>query len=257
MKLVIDDKEKSLTVLRDNESVVLDLYSDDAFKELSKQWMKIGWNQKYEYTFSWMGRPIIQLPEDMIRMQEIIYRVDPDVIIETGVAHGGSLIYYASLFRAMGKTGRVIGIDIEIRPHNRKAIEEHDLYKYIKLVEGDSTAPEVVQVAIKEIKPEEKVLVILDSCHSREHVLKELRAYAPFVTKNSYIVATDGIMQDLSDVPRGNEQWETDNPISAVQDFLNEADDFILETPRPFFNESQLEEVFITHWPKAWLRRIK
>lgn len=257
MKLIIDDKEKSLTILCDNKTVVFDLYSDDAFKELSKHWLKVGWNQKYAYTFSWMGRPIIQLPEDMIRMQEMIYKVKPDVIIETGVAHGGSLIYYASLFKAMGKKGRVVGVDIEIRPHNRQAIEAHEMYPAITLVEGNSVAPEIIQKVTKEIRPEEKVLVILDSCHSREHVLKELRAYASVVTKDSYIVATDGIMRDLSDVPRGKESWKTDNPVSAVQDFLSESEDFVLDPPRPFFNESQLDEVFISHWPMAWLKKTK
>ena len=105
--------------------------------------MRVGWNQKYQYTFSWMGRPVIQLPEDMMRMQEVIYRLQPDLIVETGVAHGGSLIFYASLCKAIGK-GRVVGIDIEIRPHNRMAIESHPLAGLITLIEGSSIAPEVV-----------------------------------------------------------------------------------------------------------------
>ncbi len=143
-----------------------------------------------------MGRPIIQLPEDMVRVQEVIYRLKPDLIVETGVAHGGSLIFYASLFEAMGH-GRVVGIDIEIRPHNRAAIEAHQMFKRIELIEGGSTAPEIVSQVRDGIKPDETVLVLLDSNHTRDHVLEELRLYAPMVTPGSYIVATDGIMAQV------------------------------------------------------------
>ncbi|HLO47420.1 MAG TPA: CmcI family methyltransferase, partial [Kamptonema sp.] len=138
MKLTLDTDAQKLIQEIGGDCQTIPLYSKEAFEIISHYWLKLGWNQKYTYTFSWMGRPIIQLPEDMIRIQEVIYQVKPDVIIETGVAHGGSLIYYASLFKAMGK-GRVVGIDIEIRPHNRKAIEEHELSSFIILVEGSST----------------------------------------------------------------------------------------------------------------------
>src|SRR5207253_434917 len=142
-----------------------------AFEILSEQWLKVGWNEKYPYTFSWMGRPIIQLPEDMIRVQEVIYRIRPAVIIETGIAHGGSLIYYASLCKAMEK-GRVIGIDIEIRPHNRAAIEGHELFPLITLIEGSSVAPDIVQQARSLVADGESVLVLLDSNHTKQHVLQ-------------------------------------------------------------------------------------
>src|SRR5579872_186521 len=137
MKLTIDTEAKSLVVNANGQERCLKLYSDEAFELISHQWLKVGWNQKYPYTFTWMGRPIIQIPEDILRIQEVVYRVKPDVIIETGVAHGGSLIFYASLFKAMGR-GRVIGVDIEIRPHNRKAIEAHEMKLLIELVEGSS-----------------------------------------------------------------------------------------------------------------------
>src|SRR4030095_552977 len=143
MKLIIDTIEKTLSTETETETRMLELYSTEAFQLISQQWLKVGWDQKYPYTFSWLGRPIVQLPEDMIRMQEVIYRVRPDVIIETGVAHGGSLIYYASLCKVMGQ-GRVIGVDIEIRPHNRTAIEAHELSHMITLLEGSSTSPDVV-----------------------------------------------------------------------------------------------------------------
>src|SRR3954468_7792383 len=136
MRLTIDTDAATLTVEKGPEPAqTLPLYSTQAFELLSEQWLKVGWNEKYVYTFSWLGRPLIQLPEDVIRIQEVVYRVKPDVIIETGVAHGGSLVLYASLCKAMGR-GRVVGVDIEIRPHNRKAIESHELSELITLVEG-------------------------------------------------------------------------------------------------------------------------
>ncbi len=253
MKLTIDSEKKTLLLETNDKSREIDLYSKEAFELISRQWLKMGWNQKYTYTFSWMGRPVIQLPEDMIRTQEVIFSLRPDVIIETGVAHGGSLIFSASLCKALGK-GRVIGIDIEIRPHNRKAIEEHDLSPYITLVEGSSIAPEIVEQVKSLIQPGETTLVILDSNHSRQHVLGELQAYGDLVTQGSYIVATDGIMQDLYDVPRGKEDWAEDNPVMAVENFISEHPEFVLETPPWQFNESNLDQN-ITHWPCAWLKK--
>lgn len=253
MKLLIDTEAKTLHIDNADQQETISLYSKEAFEAISHQWLKIGWNQKYPYTFSWMGRPVIQLPEDMIRIQEVIYRVKPDVIIETGVAHGGSLIYYASLCKAMEK-GRVIGIDIEIRPHNRKAIEAHELFGYITLVEGSSTSPEIVSNIKKMVCPGETVLVILDSNHTKQHVADELDAYHDLVTPGSYIVATDGSMKDLYDVPRGMSTWEWDHPTAAAAEFAQLHPEFVLEQPQWPFNESELTEN-ITHWPGAWLRR--
>lgn len=253
MKLTIDTEAKTLTEEEKGEVRHFDLYSREAFERLSRQWVRVGWNQKYQYTFSWMGRPIIQLPEDMLRMQEVIYRVKPDVIIETGVAHGGSLIFYASLCKAMGK-GRVVGIDIEIRPHNRKAIEAHELSGYISLVEGSSTAPDIVAKVKAMVKAKESVLVILDSNHTKRHVAEELEAYCALVTPRSYIVATDGIMRDLHDVPRGHPDWALDHPTAAAAEFAQRHPEFAIEQPEWPFNESELSDN-ITHWPGAWLRR--
>jgi len=254
MKLVIDTNNKTITEETDDHERVLDLYSKEAFELISYQWLKVGWNQKYSYTFSWMGRPIIQMPEDMIRIQEVIYQIKPDVIIETGVAHGGSLIFYASLCKLMEK-GRVIGIDIEIRPHNRKAIEAHEMSPLITLVEGSSTAPNIVECVKGLIKPGEKVMVILDSCHSKEHVLNELEAYCDIVTPGSYIIATDGIMMDLFDVPRGRPEWIVDNPAAAAAEASKKHPEFLMEQPTWPFNESKLSEN-ITYWPGAWLKRV-
>lgn len=253
MKLVIDEDAGTLTLSGGAADRSLDLYSKEAFEIVSQQWSRLGWNQKYTYTFSWMGRPIIQLPEDMVRLQEVIYAVQPDVIVETGVAHGGSLIFYASLCKAMNR-GRVIGIDIEIRPHNRGAIEAHALAGMIALVEGSSTAPEIVARVKSLIKPGEKVLVLLDSNHSYAHVLAELDAYADMVTPGSYIVATDGIMHDVANLPRGRGEWVTDNPMAAARDFAARRADFVVEQPAWPFNESALDQN-ITHWPGAWLKK--
>lgn len=253
MKLVIDTTNKTLEIEETGKSRSMPLYSKEAFELISHQWLKVGWDQKYPYTFSWMGRPIIQLPEDMVRTQEVVYRVKPDVIVETGVAHGGSLIYYASLFKAMGH-GRVIGIDIEIRPHNRKAIEAHELAEYITLVEGSSTAPDIVAKVKALVKPGETAMVILDSNHTKQHVADELEAYHDLVASGSYIVATDGSMKDLYDVPRGSPDWEWNHPTAAAAEFAQKHPEFILEQPSWPFNESGLDSN-ITHWPGAWLRK--
>jgi cephalosporin hydroxylase len=200
-----------------------------------------------------MGRPIIQLPEDMIRVQEVLFAVKPDVVIETGVAHGGSLIFYASLFQAMGH-GRVIGVDVEIRPHNRKAIEEHPLSTLITLIEGDSVAADTLGRVRSCVRPGERVLVLLDSNHTKAHVLAELEAYAPLVTPGSYIVATDGLMEFLDDVPRGQASWQVDNPKAAAEEFAARHAEFVAGHPPFAFNEGSIVEP-VTHWPGAYLRR--
>jgi cephalosporin hydroxylase len=253
MKLNIDTDNSRVTHEQDGVERELPLYSREAFEVLSDLWVKVGWDQKYSYTFSWMGRPVIQLPEDLIRTQEVIYDLRPDVIVETGVAHGGSLIFYAGLCSSMNH-GRVVGVDIEIRPHNRQAIEAHEMAGLITLIEGDSASPETVNRVRSLIKPGESVLVILDSCHTRQHVLAELNAYHELVTLGSWLVATDGIMRDVHDVPQGSADWKTDHPAAAAQDFLQIHDNFVLEQPEWPFNESDLKKN-ITHWPGAWLRR--
>jgi len=231
------------------------LGSAQAFKIISNIWLKSGWDAKYVYSFSWMGRPVIQLPEDMIRIQEIIFKIQPDVIVETGIAHGGSLIFYASLFKAMGK-GKVIGVDIEIRPHNRKAIEEHFLFRdYIEMVEGDSTSEEIVNIVKSKINDGDRVMVILDSNHTREHVLNELNVYSPLVSKDSYIVATDGVMELVKGLERTSEDWSWNNPKAAAIEFEKNNKDFKIVEPEFPFNESRIHER-VTYWPSCYLKRI-
>ncbi len=254
MRLSIDTDTRTLVQEHQGEHREMNLYSREAFESLSQLWMKVAWNEKYIYTFSWLGRPIIQNPEDMIRAQEVIYRVRPDVIIETGVAHGGSLMFYASLCKAMGR-GRVVGVDIEIRSHNRRAIEGHELSPLITLVEGSSTAPQVVRKVKALVDPKANVLVFLDSNHTKAHVLAELEAYHVLVSPGSYIVATDRIMKDLYDVPRGKPEWQHDHPVAAVREFVGAHPEFVVEQPTWPFNESQLDKN-LTYWPSAWIRRI-
>lgn len=253
MRITIDTDARSLVREANGSRTEVPLYSREAFELLSREWVRVGWNQKYPYTFSWFGRPVIQLPEDMIRIQEVLYRVRPDVIIETGVAHGGSLIFYASLCKAMGR-GRVVGVDIEIRPHNREAIDAHPLASLVTLVEGSSTAPDVVARVRSLVRSGETVLVLLDSSHTKAHVAAELEAYAPLVTPGSYIVATDGVMRDVADVPRGNPEWTWDHPEAAAAEFAARHPEFVLQQPTWPFNESELREN-VTHWPGAYLRR--
>lgn len=253
MRIAVDTSDNSLRVSEAGNERALSLYSPEAFSVLSRLWIKVGWSLKYTYSFTWMGRPIIQLPEDIVRIQEVIHEVKPDVLVETGVAHGGSLILYASLFKAM-EHGRVVGVDVEIRPHNRKAIEEHLLAPFITLIEGDSVHPETVARVRANIRSNDKVLILLDSNHSYAHVMAELEAYAPLVTSESYIVATDGLMEFLDDVPRGKPSWRTDNPKAAAADFAKRHPEFQLRDPPIQFNEGAIHER-VTHWPGAYLRR--
>jgi cephalosporin hydroxylase len=254
MKIEIDTEARNMCVRDGEQSRTISLYSVPAFEILSDLWLKVEWSQKYSYMFTWLGRPIIQLPADLVRIQEVIFQVKPNLIIETGVAHGGSLIFYAGLFRAMGIAGRVIGIDIQIRPQNRTAIEKHDLSSMITLIEGDAVAAETVARVKELVRPSDKVLVVLDSCHTKTHVARELEAYHVLVSPGSYIVATDGVMRDLHDVPGGKQEWREDNPCVAVEEFARQHREFVLEQPLRLFNESRLSKD-ITHWPDAYLRR--
>jgi cephalosporin hydroxylase len=249
------DLEKALvTVDSDGTRSTYGLETPEGFALISKVWLRAGWDAKYVYGFSWMGRPVIQLPEDLIRVQEAIYAVKANVVIETGVAHGGSLVFYAGLLKAMGG-GRVIGIDIEIRSPNRRAIEAHELAPMITLVEGSSTAPAVVEQVRSLVEPSDRVFVMLDSNHSKAHVLAELLAYADLVTPGSYMVAADGIMADLKGAPRSHTDWDWNNPRSAAAEFLRQRPNFVARRPAVPFNEGAVAEP-VTYWPEGWLLRL-
>jgi cephalosporin hydroxylase len=250
--MITIDEEKGQIISMDK---TYGIGTPEAFSLISKVWLRSAWDNKYIYSFTWMGRPIIQLPEDMFRIQEVIYKIKPDVIIETGVAHGGSSVFYAGLCKAMG-TGRVISVDVEIRPHNRLAIESHEMFSHITLVEGSSIDPKIVQQVRYLIKPKESCLVILDSCHTKDHVRKELEAYSDIVSVGSYIFVQDGWKEWLVGAPRTESDWDWNNPKKALEEFTAAHDNFAIEEPAFLFNEGQITER-VTACPKAFLKRIK
>ncbi|MBV1702119.1 MAG: class I SAM-dependent methyltransferase [Hyphomicrobiales bacterium] len=255
MKVIYDETAATVTQEKDGTSVTHPLESAEGFEIMSRAWLRASWDVKYIYAFSWFGRPIIQLPEDMIRIQEVLWRDKVDVIIETGVAHGGSLVFYASIFKAMGK-GRVIGIELDLRAHNRAAIDAHPLRDLITLVDGSSIAPETVEHVRSLLKPGERVMVMLDSNHTKPHVLAELRAYGTMVTPGCYIVAADGIMEIVAGGPRTKPDWTTSNPKQAALTFVAENPDFIIEEPVWDFNEGAVRER-VTYWPSAFVKRVR
>ncbi|NBB19503.1 cephalosporin hydroxylase [Runella sp. CRIBMP] len=207
---------------------------------------------KYSYNFSWMGRPIIAYPQDMIAMQELIWEIKPDLIIEAGIAHGGSIIYYASLLELIGGDGLVLGIDIDIRRHNRDLIEAHPMIKRIQMIEGssieESTAEKVYEVA----KTKKNIMVCLDSNHTHEHVLQELKLYAHLTSIGSYCVVFDTIVEDLpSDYMPGGRPWNPgNNPKTAVFEFLETAEDFQID-------KSIDNKLLISVAPDGFLKKIK
>jgi cephalosporin hydroxylase len=254
MRILIDTNLAQLQVEEGGKIRELPLYTPEAFSVLSRQWLRVGWTQRYSYGFTWLGRPVIQLPEDLLRIQEAIWALKPDLIVETGVAHGGSLIYYASLCHLAGR-GRVVGIDVDIRPHNRTAIAVHPMAGRIQLVEGNSVDEKVIRQVRALAQGAKTVLVVLDSNHAKAHVRAELEAYAPLVTKGSYIIATDGIMLDLHDVPGGTADWSWDNATTAAREFVDGHPEFVLDPPARVFDESNVREP-VTYWPGAWIRRL-
>jgi cephalosporin hydroxylase len=184
----------------------------------------------YSYNFTWLGRPIIQYPQDLMAMQEIIWQVKPEVIIETGIAHGGSLIFHASMLELIGGRGRVLGIDLDIRPHNRQAIEQHPMSKRITMLQGSSVDPAVVEQVRAFARGGRPVLVSLDSNHTHEHVLQELRLYSPLVTKGSYLVVFDTIVEYMPKEFFPDRPWSPgNNPKTAVHAFLQTTDRFMID----------------------------
>jgi cephalosporin hydroxylase len=254
-KITIDLERGQVRVEGATAEAVYQIGTPEAFGVISRAWLRSGWDNKYVYSFTWMGRPIIQLPEDMFRIQEVIHSVRPDVIVEIGVAHGGSLVFYASLCQAMGH-GRVIGIDIEIRPHNRAALEAHQLSSFFTLIEGSSVEPGTVEKVRAQVGANDTALVLLDSCHTKAHTLAELRAYAPLVGPGSYLVAMDGIMGELTGAPRTQSDWTWNNPRQAALEFVKENPDFRIEDPKFSFNEGNITQR-VTYWPSAFIKCIR
>jgi cephalosporin hydroxylase len=196
---------------------------------LSRIWMRETVPTGYSYNFSWLGRPIIQYPQDIVALQEIVWRTRPELIIETGIAHGGSLVFFASMLELIGGEGRVLGVDIEIRPHNRQAIEAHPLAKRIAMIEGSSIDKTVIDAVARDAAGK-RTMVVLDSNHSHQHVAAELEAYAPLVAKGCYLVVLDTVVEDMPAAFFADRPWGPgDSPKTAVRAFVDKNDRFIVD----------------------------
>lgn len=228
---------------------------NEALKSSAHAFMKASVDPKYSYNFSWLGRPIIQYPQDMVAMQELLWEVKPDLIIETGIAHGGSLIFYASILELIatctGHEGKVLGIDIDIRPHNRKAIEEHPMFKRISMIQGSSIAPEVVVQVVERAKGHKRIMVCLDSNHTHDHALAELEAYAPLTSVGSYCVVFDTLIEDMGEGAYPDRSWGVgNNPKTAVWQYLKTHSEFEI-------NKSIDNKLLISVAPDGYLKRVK
>lgn len=227
---------------------------DQELARLTRAWMDCSAPHKYSYHFSWLGRPVIQYPQDILAMQELIWRVKPDLIIETGIAHGGSLIFYASMLELNALCGgpehaRALGIDIDIRRHNRKALEEHPMMRRATMFEGSSIAPDMVARVHDFAEKFSRVMLVLDSNHTHEHVLAELNAYAGLVTRGSYCVVFDTVVEYMPEDSFPDRAWgRGNNPMTAVQSFLEEHPEFEVDTCID-------DKLLITVAPKGYLRR--
>ena len=239
------------TFEQEKEEAIRKLGRNMELQIASKEWIADVSRFKYSYNFTWLGRPIIQFPQDMVAMQEIIWRVRPDLIIETGVARGGSLVFYASLLSLIGEPGQVLGIDIDIREHNRVEIEKHPMASRIALLQGSSTDEAVAAQVRAFAREKERVLVVLDSNHTHEHVARELTLYAPLVTKGSYLVIFDTIIEDLpADFFAGRPWGKGNNPKTAVWEFVQTTDRFVID-------EEYNGKLLITVAPDGYLRCVK
>jgi cephalosporin hydroxylase len=225
--------------------------ADAALQKAANELFVRSCEYRYSYNFSWMGRPIIQYPQDMVAMQEIIWSVRPDLVIETGIAHGGSLVYYASLLELLGNDGIVVGIDIDIRPHNREAIEAHPMARRIRMIEGSSIDPGTVAQVAELVRHRTRVLVTLDSNHTHDHVLQELLLYSPFVSVGSYLTVFDTVVEDMPKALFPDRPWGPgNNPKTAVREFLGQTDRFVVD-------KEVENKLLLTVAPDGYLRCVK
>jgi cephalosporin hydroxylase len=230
--------------------------ADAELKRATREWMNLANARKYSYHFTWLGRPVIQYPQDIVAMQELIWSVQPDLIVETGIAHGGSLILSASMLELNAVCGGpsdaiVIGIDIDIRAHNRAAIEAHPLFKRIRLIQGSSVAPDVVAEVQRQAAEKQRVLVFLDSNHTHEHVAAELNAYAPLTSVGSYCVVFDTIIEELPPDAFVDRPWSRgNNAMTAVRQFLATRTDFEAD-------QHVDDKLLVSVAPSGYLKRVR
>lgn len=225
--------------------------ADGALSETSRRFLVDSARYRYTYNFSWLGRPIIQLPADVVALQEIVWKVKPRVIVETGIAHGGSLILSASLLHLLNGDGIVVGVDVDIRAHNRAAIEAHPLATRIRMIEGSSIDAAVIAQVGELVRGRSPVLVILDSNHTHEHVLEELRLYSPLVGEGSYLVVFDTVIEDMPDDAFPDRPWSVgNNPKTAVREFL-------LSDTRFVIDEELDRKLLVTAAPSGYLRCVR
>ena len=236
---------------RERKKDIGKMSKDQKVIEFGRLFIKETTKYKYSYNFTWLGRPIIQFPQDIIAMQEIIWQVKPDLVIETGIAHGGSLIFYASMLELLGSNGEVLGIDIDIRKHNRKEIENHSMFKRITMIEGSSIDKSIAKQVWDFAKEKKNVLVVLDSNHTHEHVLKELKLYSSLVAKESYLIVLDTIIEDMPRNYFPDRPWgKGNNPKTAVWEFLKINDRFKID-------KTIENKLLITVSPDGYLKCIK
>ena len=233
-----------------NKKFINSMNKNKSLLKKSKDWIDNVFDYEYVYHFRWLGRPIIQFPQDMVAVQELIWKIKPDFIIESGIARGGSLIFYASILELLNH-GKIIGIDIDIRKHNRIEIENHTLFKRIKLIEGSSIDDSVIHKIKKIIKDKKKIMILLDSHHTEQHVLEELEKYSPFVRSGSYVVVFDTIIEDMKKHHSKNRPWNHgNNPKTAVSKFLKKNKRFKID------KEIQ-KKLLITSCPDGYLKCTK
>ena len=233
-----------------NKEFLKNMLKDKELRELTRKWFDKAFPYEYSYHFTWLGRPIFQFPQDLIALQELIWKIKPELIIETGIARGGSIIFSASMLEMIGK-GEVVGIDIDIRKHNRVEIEKHHLFKRITMLEGPSTDKKIISKVEELAKNKKSILVLLDSNHTHEHVLNELKAYSPFVKKGGYVIVYDTMVEDMPENSFPNRPWNKgNNPKTAVHEFLQKNDRFKID-------KKIEEKLLITSAPDGYLKCIK
>ena len=235
---------------RERKESIQKLGRDRRLNDLARRFIIGVWQHKYSFNFDWLGRPIIQIPQDIVAMQELVWRIKPDLIIETGIARGGSLIFYASLLELIGR-GKVIGIDIDIRAHNRHAIEIHSMRKRIIMLEGSSTDEGIVRRVKKMVGAKKRVMVCLDSSHTHNHVLRELELYSPLVSRGSYVVVFDTIIESMPKSCYPNRPWgRGNNPLTAVNEFLKTHKNFTVD-------KTIDDKLLLSVAPGGYLKRIR